>query len=60
MARENWACLYAIFVGISLITKNIGLKFIDDSSLIAIIFSIDLYIMLLLNYFYTQLYKKGN
>ena len=45
---------------ISLLTKNIGIKFVDDSMFIAIIFNIDYYIMILLFYLYrTKEYKEN-
>ena len=45
---------------ISLLTKNIGIKFVDDSMFIAIIFNIDYYIMILLFYLYrTKEYDKN-
>lgn len=48
------------FQVISLITKNIGLKIIDDNVLITLIFMIDYYIMMILYYLYSiKKLKKG-
>lgn len=44
---------------IALFTKNIGIKFTTESSLVTIIFMIDLYIMLVLYYLYSNYTKKG-
>lgn len=48
------------FQMISLFIKNIGIKIIDDSFLITIIFSIDYYIMVILFYLYVKLKLKTN
>lgn len=45
--------LVTIFQVISLITKNIGVKNIDDNILTTLIFMIDYYIMLILYYLYS-------
>jgi len=50
--------LNLLFQIISLITKNIGIKFITNNILIALIFMIDLYIMLILFWLYSLYYKK--
>ena len=44
---------------IAVITKNIGIKLTTDNPLVAIIYMIDLYIMLVLYYLYSN-NKKGN
>ena len=43
---------------ISLITRNIGIKIVDDSILIALILMIDYYIMIALYYLYIKLRKE--
>lgn len=48
------------FQTISLFTKNIGIKIIDNSFLTTIIFSIDYYIMVFLFYLYVKLKLKTN
>ena len=48
-----------IFQIISVITRNIGVKFTDDSLLITFFLMIDYYIMVLLYYLYVKL-KKGD
>lgn len=50
--------LNILFQVISLITKNVKLTFFDNNTLIALILSIDLYIMLILYYLYSNL--KGD
>jgi hypothetical protein len=44
--------LILLFQVISLMTKNIGIGFIDESTLVLLIFSIDYYIMIILFYLY--------
>lgn len=43
-----------VFQLISLLTKNIGIKVIDDNFIVSLIFSIDYYIMLILYYLYAN------
>ena len=45
--------LIFLFQAISMITRNVGLKLIDDNSLITFILLIDYYIMICLYYLYT-------
>lgn len=47
-----------VFQIISLITKNVGIKVIDDNTLISLIFMIDFYIMVALYYLYILLKNK--
>lgn len=47
-----------LFQLVAVITKSIGLKIITESSLISIIFMIDLYIMLSLYYLYANVKRK--
>lgn len=47
--------LNLIFQIVSIITKNIGIRYITDSSLEMIIFTIDVYIMLVLYYLYSNI-----
>lgn len=55
-------CVVMMFQIISVITKNIGVKFTDDSLFITFFLMIDYYIMVLLYYLYVKLKKgdKGN
>lgn len=63
--KKSWylgiiACaLELVFQIISLITKNIGVKVIDNSFLMSLLFSIDYYIMIALYYLYTKLTLKN-
>lgn len=49
-----------VFQLIAVITKSIGTKIFTDSSLVAIIFMIDMYIMLTLYYLYSNDTRKEN
>lgn len=52
--------LYLAFQGISIVVKGLSIsKINDDSALIGLIFSIDLYIMLILYYLYSN-FRKDN
>lgn len=64
--KKNWyrgiiGCVLSIlFQFISLATRNIGIKVIDDNTLITLITMLDFYIMVVLYYLYTMLkIKKG-
>lgn len=62
--KKTWYCGiigYAIsflFQVISLITKNIGIKVVDDNTLISLITTIDFYIMVALYFLYVKLKNK--
>lgn len=47
-----------VFQIISLITKNIGIKIVDDNTLVSLISIIDFYIMIVLYYLYSLLKSK--
>lgn len=51
--------LIIIFQLISLLTKNIGIKIIDNSTLTSLIFCIDYYIMIILYYLYNTKRKEN-
>jgi hypothetical protein len=46
------------FQAVSLITKDIGIKITDESTLITVILMLDYYIMMALYYFYNKLRKE--
>lgn len=50
--------LTIVFQVITLITKNIGLKIVDDNFLIGLFYSIDYYIMVILFYLYSTKNKR--
>lgn len=52
------AALILAFQAISLLTRNIGIKFTDDSTLVTFILLIDYYIMIVLYYLYIRLRKE--
>lgn len=61
--RECWQILIAfiltlLFQVISLFTKNLSLKIIDDSTFISLIYMIDIYIMCFLYYLYRNYEKE--
>lgn len=49
--------LIFVFQLLSLITRNIGIKYIDNSTLISIILMLDYYIMIMLYFLYIKLLK---
>ena len=60
--KKYWKILVAwfltfVFQLVSLITKNLAIKSVDDSTFISLIYMIDLYIMCILYYLYRN-YKK--
>lgn len=62
--KKNWyrgivgCALCLVFQIVSLITKNIGIKIVDDNTLVSLISIIDYYIMILLYYLYFLLKSK--
>jgi hypothetical protein len=50
--------LILLFQTISMITRNIGLKLLDDNALVTFILLIDYYIMIFLYYLYTINLRK--
>ena len=65
-AKKYWysgfLCCFLIFLFqfVSLITRNIGIKVIHDSTLISAIMLVDYYIMIALYYFYSKMLKGEN
>ena len=47
-----------LFQAISLVTRNIGIKFTDDNTLVTFVLLIDYYIMVVLYYLYVLNYRK--
>ena len=64
--KENWLMsiigygLIILFQVISLVIKNIGVKMIDSSTFVSLIFSIDYYIMICLFYLYRTKEEEPN